>query len=75
MQKIPLNQEEVAYHAYGYTGFMIDISEKVQIGNDVITVLIDNPIKSGIFLHVEKDIEKKQAGIQARHEKASGKEQ
>lgn len=40
--RILLNQEEVAYHAYGYTGFTVDISDKVQIGDNVVTVLVDN---------------------------------
>ncbi len=64
---IYLNGEHVFYHAYGYTEFEVDISEKVKLGENVISVEADNSLEpnarwytgSGIYRPVSLIIKNK----------------
>lgn len=42
---ILLNDIEIAYHAYGYTEFTVDLSEKVTEGENKLTVIADNSLE------------------------------
>ena len=45
--KIYLNGEQVFYHAYGYTEFTVDISDRVRAGGNIILVDADNSLEPG----------------------------
>lgn len=39
-----INGKEVAYHAYGYTEFQVDITNNISIGKNLVRVLVDNSL-------------------------------
>jgi beta-galactosidase/beta-glucuronidase len=39
-----VNDKEAAYHSYGYTEFTVDISSFVRVGENIVTVIVDNSL-------------------------------
>lgn len=39
------NEKKMAYHAYGYTEFTVDLSEEAKAGENKITVVVDNSLE------------------------------